>query len=183
MIGHKCSRFTNSKLHYTQTTHNNRARRDVLRSTWFPPTQQALDTYGGNTHTHTCNTLGALYTPVFPHTPHRLFSTHGVLIRWVVGFSSNSTAQALLEQEANVYGGFWALRHEEAYDTLTQKTMLMFRSVSRKCKPQYILKVDDDVYVRPTALPLAVAQWQESARGWLGFSTSWCWWCILFLGV
>ena len=60
------------------------------------------------------------------------------------------------------------IQRQEDYLELSQKTLLFLRTVLKTYNPKYILKVDDDVYIRPDRLPAAAAQWSSIHAGELG---------------
>lgn len=116
-------------------------RRQALRSTWFPPSQAALDA---------------------------LQASSGVVLRFVVGSTSDSAAAAIIADEETKYGGFMRLPIEEAYLSLTNKTLTFFRQAIATWDVDYVMKVDDDVYLRVDRVPLAVLQWKERAADYIG---------------
>ena len=75
---------------------------------------------------------------------------------------------------------------QESYDRLTEKSLLFLTTVLDKYDPDYILKVDDDVFVRPDRVPIASLQWDAleagkgggQARGGPGSA-----WCVPGLGL
>ena len=54
---------------------------------------------------------------------------------------------------------------QEAYTSLTEKTLVFLRTVSRHFDARYIVKVDDDVFLRVDRLPFAFKQWDEVHAG------------------
>lgn len=42
------------------------------------------------------------------------------------------------------------------------------QAVTQRYDPQYIVKVDDDVYLRLDRVPAAVAQWRQAQADYLG---------------
>ena len=54
---------------------------------------------------------------------------------------------------------------QEQYNSLTNKTVAFLKLVTSLYDPQYIVKVDDDVYLRPDRLPYAVKQWTTFGSG------------------
>lgn len=54
---------------------------------------------------------------------------------------------------------------QEGYADLPRKTLLFFETVLRQYDPQYIVKVDDDVYLRLDRVPAAVEQWASVGAG------------------
>ena len=54
---------------------------------------------------------------------------------------------------------------QEQYNSLTNKTVAFFKLVTSKYSPQFIVKADDDVYLRVDRLPHAVKQWTAFESG------------------
>lgn len=54
---------------------------------------------------------------------------------------------------------------QEQYTSLTNKTLAFFQLVTLLYDPQYIVKADDDVYLRVDRIPLAVRQWTALQSG------------------
>lgn len=56
---------------------------------------------------------------------------------------------------------------QEAYASLTTKTLVFLQVVIAQYDADYIVKVDDDVYLRTDRLPYAMAQWTQHRAGLL----------------
>lgn len=56
-------------------------------------------------------------------------------------------------------------RLQEAYASLTTKTLVFLQLITSKFDADYIMKVDDDVYLRTDRLPYAMAQWTNHHAG------------------
>lgn len=54
---------------------------------------------------------------------------------------------------------------QEQYGSLTNKTLAFLQLVTRLYEPQYIVKADDDVYLRVDRVPLAIKQWSVLEAG------------------
>ena len=54
---------------------------------------------------------------------------------------------------------------QEAYLSLTQKTLAFLRMASDTWDAQYIIKADDDIYLRLDRVPAAVKQWRDVHAG------------------
>lgn len=54
---------------------------------------------------------------------------------------------------------------QEQYGSLTNKTLAFLQLVSSLYDPQYIVKADDDVYLRVDRLPMAIKQWTVFESG------------------
>ena len=59
---------------------------------------------------------------------------------------------------------------QEAYMSLTNKTLSFLRMATTLFDAEYIVKADDDVYLRLDRLPLAIKQWRTRGAGRL---TAW----------
>ncbi|DBA81436.1 TPA: hypothetical protein ACH3X1_007222 [Trebouxia sp. C0004] len=163
----------------TEAKYNYKARRAALRATWFPDSQEGLD---------------------------RLERDTNMLIRFIIGRTSNDTKEAELMTESNEHGGFlrldlevlpaiiWSLlsalllitaNHlcyyccfccstsgtvdlQEQYNSLTNKTVAFLQLVTSIYEPQYIVKADDDVYLRVDRIPYAVKQWSTFQSDYIG---------------
>lgn len=111
--------------------YNYEARRRALRASWFPGSQQELA---------------------------RLEAEQGIVARFVIGHSADTAAEAALAAEEAAHHDFQRLPLTEGYAGLPAKTLLFLRAVTEQYDPQYIVKVDDDVYLRLDRLPVAAAQ-------------------------
>lgn len=54
---------------------------------------------------------------------------------------------------------------QERYHSLTRKTHTFFKTVLRLYDPQYLMKVDDDVFVQLSRLPLLAPQFNHLQKG------------------
>lgn len=91
------------------------------------------------------------------------------MLRFVIGSKATDPAgEAEIAAEEAAFGGFLRLEIEETYLNLTNKTMTFFRTVMRQYNPQYIIKIDDDVYLRVDRVPAAIAQWRENKADYIG---------------
>ena len=54
---------------------------------------------------------------------------------------------------------------QEAYTSLTDKTLEFLRTATKLYDVRYIVKVDDDVFLRVDRLPHAFKQWDEIHAG------------------
>ena len=54
---------------------------------------------------------------------------------------------------------------QDTYKTLTFKTVAFWEVVAQQFSVQYVIKVDDDSYVRLDRLAIAVGQWQAMGAG------------------
>ena len=54
---------------------------------------------------------------------------------------------------------------QEQYNSLTNKTVAFLTLITSFYDPQYIVKADDDVYLRVDRIPYAVKQWGTFQSG------------------
>ncbi|KAK9828752.1 hypothetical protein WJX72_001925 [[Myrmecia] bisecta] len=125
----------------TDGQYNYQQRRAALRQTWFPASQRALD---------------------------RFEADSSIVIRFVIGHSDNAAMEADIMKEERLYGGFWRLPLQEGYSGLTAKTLMFLTAAARRYNARYIVKVDDDVYLRVARLPPAVQQWTQDGAEYVG---------------
>ncbi|KAL4422945.1 hypothetical protein ABPG75_009142 [Micractinium tetrahymenae] len=121
--------------------YNYEARRQALRASWFPGRRQELD---------------------------RLEAEQGIVARFVIGHSADAAREAALAEEEEAHHDFLRLPLTEGYAGLPTKTLLFLRAVTERYNPQYIVKIDDDVYFRLDRLPAAAAQWAHAAADYVG---------------
>ncbi len=57
---------------------------------------------------------------------------------------------------------------QEAYLSLANKTLMFLSEAARQYDAQYIVKVDDDVYLRLDRIPHAISQWRDIHAGVCG---------------
>ena len=108
------------------TGFGSRARRDVLRSTWFPS--------------------GAALR--------KMEVEHGLLFRFVIGDPqvAGDSLDMSLQDEISQHDDFFRLRHTDTYDRLSDKTVMWFSAAVTSVEADFYMKVDDDVYLRIPAL-------------------------------
>lgn len=118
----------------TAPTLDSAARRAALRSSWFPATAAALAAVERETR---------------------------VRVRFVVGDAPDAAADAALAAESRAHGPFLRLAgHAEAYDALSNKSVAFFRTALRDAPgAAYVVKIDDDVFLRLDRVAAAAAQW------------------------
>ncbi|EFN52007.1 hypothetical protein CHLNCDRAFT_10529, partial [Chlorella variabilis] len=124
-----------------QAKYNYEARRKALRATWLPSSQQELD---------------------------RLQGEQRILVRFVIGHSADAEQEAALNAEEAQHRDFVRLNLTEGYANLPTKTLAFLRAVTTQYDPQYIVKIDDDVYLRLDRLPHAVQQWHDIRADYVG---------------
>jgi len=57
------------------------------------------------------------------------------------------------------------LNLQEAYLSLTTKTLVFLQHVTQQYEADFIMKVDDDVYLRTDRLPHVMGQWKHHGAG------------------
>jgi hypothetical protein len=57
------------------------------------------------------------------------------------------------------------LVQQEAYEALPAKSLAFFKAVTADYDAKYVVKVDDDAYLRIWAIPQAVKQWEGLSAG------------------
>ena len=60
---------------------------------------------------------------------------------------------------------------QEAYLSLTKKTLVFLQEVTQHYDADYIIKVDDDVFLRVDRVPTVIAQWKEGKAGLVSASS------------
>lgn len=124
-------------------------RRSALRTTWFPNTTDALK---------------------------RVECTYGITIRFVVGsgvMTNDTNALKAWHDEMDAYEDFLKLDVLDTYRAMTGKTAEMFRHVmSLPQNYEYVVKVDDDMFVSLNHLAKAVNQWADMKVDYVGCMTN-----------
>ena len=101
----------------TEAKYNYKARREALRCTWFPDSQEGLDR-SSLCHLYTHFTRSAKSClPCLPHKLHRfilesdsrLETETNMVMRFVIGQTSDPAQEAELVAESSQYGGFMRL--------------------------------------------------------------------------
>lgn len=121
------------------------ARRAALRASWFPNTTQALQD---------------------------IECTHGITLRFVVGngeITNDTHALDAWHAELKAHDDFMRLDVLDTYLAMTGKTTKMFRHVlSLPEKYEYVVKVDDDMFVSLAHLSKAIEQWADMNVDYVG---------------
>jgi hypothetical protein len=91
-----------------------------------------------------------------------------MVLRFIVGYSPSAEAEAEMAAEAQLHGDFMRLPLVEAYDGLPNKTRTFFHSVAQAYQADWIVKMDDDVYMMPERLHLAAKQWDTAGAEYVG---------------
>jgi galactosylxylosylprotein 3-beta-galactosyltransferase len=90
------------------------------------------------------------------------------MARFVIGHSADARKEAAVEAEAAQHGDMLRLDLVEGYAGLPAKTIAFLRAVMQRWNPQYIVKADDDVYLRLDRLPHAARQWAAVHADYIG---------------
>ncbi|KAK2077461.1 hypothetical protein QBZ16_004306 [Prototheca wickerhamii] len=121
--------------------YNYELRRQSLRSSWVPATDEARK---------------------------ELLEGSGIVVEFVIGHSPLPEAEEAVAREQAAHGGFLRLDLVETYADLPRKTLVFFSTVLQKYRPRYIFKVDDDVFLRLDRVAVAVAQWASIEADYVG---------------
>jgi len=118
-----------------------RRRRHVLRDTWFPNSVEERE---------------------------RLEREKGIVVRFIVGNSKDPDEQKLLAEEDATHHDFLRLPITESYYGLTNKTKTFFAAALSMYDPDWVVKVDDDVYYMVERTLLAMKQWDKMGATYIG---------------
>ena len=99
-----------------------------------------------------------------------LLKKHAMVVKFVIGFHADDMGKenAELEKESSKYGDIARLPVTESYGNLVEKSYEYFRWVMRHYNPKYIIKVDDDVYLKLNRVPSAIKQWYNQNVDYTG---------------
>ncbi|KAK9840978.1 hypothetical protein WJX81_003632 [Elliptochloris bilobata] len=115
-------------------------RRTHARQTWFPASAREVD---------------------------RLYEESGMEVRFAIGEVPKEYKRQIAEEERK-FGAFLHIPVKDHYKTLAFKTLAFWQLVIEQYNARYIIKVDDDNYVRLDRLAIAVRQWEESGAEYVG---------------
>lgn len=97
-------------------------------------------------------------------------------IRFVVGsgaLTNDTDARKAWHAELDAYDDFLKLDVLDTYPAMTGKTAKMFRHVmSLPQDYEYVVKVDDDMFLSPMHLAKAVEQWADMKADYVGCMTN-----------
>lgn len=126
-----------------QTTYATDRNRKVLRQTWFPSTQKALD---------------------------ELQAGHNLTLRFVIGSTTDPQQEAALAAERAQHGGFlmlpWAER--SGGNSSSAKTHAFLLHALLHTRAAYIVRMEEGVYLQPRRLALVARQWEDADRDYVG---------------
>ena len=130
-------------------------RRRALRETWFPSTAGERE-----------RLLAPFQSGSSPSLRHS-----GIAFRFVVGLSADPGENLLVAEESRAHDDDIMVLESvrESYDNLVLKTVAFF-SAAVELFPgaAFVIKIDDDVYVRPDNLAFVANQWKEAERDYVG---------------
>ncbi|CAL8466460.1 g5996 [Coccomyxa elongata] len=115
-------------------------RRQHLRDTWFPNTQQDLD---------------------------RLEQETGIHLRFALGEVPEDAREEIAAEQAT-HGAFLHIPLKDDYMALSYKTLALWRLTEERFEADYVIKVDDDNYVRLDRLATALGQWSDMGAEYIG---------------
>lgn len=75
-----------------------------------------------------------------------------ILVRFIVGKTKDQSTQEMIERENQTFGDLVQVDVDEEYSRLLAKTTALFRWADSHASFHYLLKMDDDSFVRPDLL-------------------------------
>ncbi|XP_072979355.1 probable beta-1,3-galactosyltransferase 12 [Typha angustifolia] len=124
-----------------QTGFGSADRRAALRSTWFPPDPESLES---------------------------LEHATGLAFRFVIGRTKDSKKMADLQKEVDTYHDFMFIDVEEEYTKLPYKTLAFFKAAFDLFDAEFYVKADDDIYLRPDRLATLLAKDRSHHMTYIG---------------
>ncbi|KAK9908931.1 hypothetical protein WJX75_004855 [Coccomyxa subellipsoidea] len=116
-------------------------RRKHARETWFPASQVELE---------------------------RIYEETGMILKFAIG-EVPAQYEAAIQEEEGAFGLFLRIPIErDIYQRLTFKTVAFWEIVSKLYNVKYVVKVDDDSYVRLDRLSIALSQWTQMGAEYIG---------------
>jgi hypothetical protein len=96
--------------------------------------------------------------------------THSIHYKFLIGtFSDTSNWERKIQQEQEHYGDIVRLSVTEDYSKLLQKTLAVFKWATDSMEFDYLLKLDDDSFLRPELLLTELQQYNKKEQLYLGF--------------
>eukprot|EP00890_Picochlorum_soloecismus_P002142 jgi/Picsp_1/2929/NSC_01154-R1_galactosyltransferase family protein len=96
------------------------------------------------------------------------YSKAGIVTKFVIGNCKDQHREEELQKEVDKYDDFMRIPTTESYENLAVKSRVFLEIVMLEYSPDYIVKVDDDVYVRLDRIPGAIRQWKEMKADYIG---------------
>eukprot|EP00877_Chromochloris_zofingiensis_P002957 jgi/Chrzof1/12662/Cz07g02230.t1 len=116
-------------------------RRQALRGTWFPNSTDIQ----------------------------RWQQDSGIIVRFILGKSSNDTQNVLIQREASKYADMLVLPLVETYEQLSTKTLALLKHVHASYYADWVIRMDDDAYLTsPERLLHAIQQWESKGGDYVG---------------
>lgn len=98
-----------------------------------------------------------------------LLEKHKIVVKFVIGHHPSSLEEdEKMKKEMEKYQDFLQLNIEEEYNNLVEKSRKFFLVVLKMYSPKYIIKVDDDVYLKLNRLPSVLSQWSMDRVDYTG---------------
>ena len=95
-------------------------------------------------------------------------SDHGIVVKFVMGHALDDKSEQALVRESRIHGDLLRLELHETYANLAEKSHAFFKAVMSLYDPNYIIKVDDDVYFKLSRLPSVVKHWDSIDADYVG---------------
>jgi hypothetical protein len=137
-------------------------KRQVIRKTWLSQLILASNRFNNNSNNNASAAAGdASSTPVVKLVGHG----------FVVGLTEDKDIQKRIEQESATYGDILQVNVIDTYADLTRKVTATWNWINSRCsRVDFVLKVDDDVYVNTRNLVSVVATLNSSHQSIIGKS-------------
>jgi hypothetical protein len=98
----------------------------------------------------------------------RYAEEHGMVFRFIIGHSIYKDMEAKLAAEEQQYNDFLRLPMVENYTALPYKARSFLNAVGIIYQADWVVKLDDKVYLMPERLPLVAQQWAKIGAGYVG---------------
>lgn len=92
----------------------------------------------------------------------------GLVVRFMMGRSEDEDREKELRDEEVKHGDMLRLSVVDTHDNMGKKTMDTFKVGVEMFDPDWLVKMDDDVYPMPERLLQAAAEWQRGNKGYIG---------------
>lgn len=98
-----------------------------------------------------------------------LLDKHKIAAKFIIGHHPHSKLENdKITKENELHQDMLQIDIQEDYSNLVEKSREFFRVALEKYLPSYIIKVDDDVYVKLNRLPSMVSQWKDDVIDYTG---------------